>query len=77
MSADSFGAAGSLEVSGTSHRIFRLSAVEGAARLPFGLKVTAAMAGDDEPQQRRRGALVDVIDRMTGGRRPRPCPVDR
>jgi len=39
MSADSFGAAGSLEVSGTSRRIFRLSAVQGAARLPFGLKV--------------------------------------
>ena len=39
MSAGSFGAAGSLEVSGTSCRIFRLSAVEGAVRLPFGLKV--------------------------------------
>jgi aconitate hydratase len=39
MSADSFGAAGSLEVNGTSYRIFRVGAVEGAARLPFSLKI--------------------------------------
>ena len=39
MPADSFGAAGSLEVNGTSYRIFRLDAVEGAARLPYCLKV--------------------------------------
>jgi aconitate hydratase len=37
--AGSFGAAGSLDVGGTSYRIFRLDAVEGAARLPFSLKV--------------------------------------
>jgi aconitate hydratase len=39
MAADSFGAAGPLEVNGTSYRIFRVSAVEGAARLPFSLKI--------------------------------------
>ncbi|MGH3125930.1 MAG: aconitase family protein, partial [Streptosporangiaceae bacterium] len=39
MTADSFGAAGPLEVNGTSYRIFRVSAVEGAARLPFSLKI--------------------------------------
>jgi aconitate hydratase len=39
MSADSFGAAGSLKVGGGSYRIFRLDAVEGAAPLPFCLKV--------------------------------------
>lgn len=33
------GAVGSLEADGTSFRIFRLSAVEGAARLPFSLRV--------------------------------------
>jgi aconitate hydratase len=37
--AGSFGAAGSLDVDGSSYRIFRLDAVEGAARLPFSLKV--------------------------------------
>ncbi|MGH3222948.1 MAG: aconitate hydratase [Streptosporangiaceae bacterium] len=39
MTADSFGAAGPLEVNGTSYRIFRLDAVKGAARLPFSLKI--------------------------------------
>jgi aconitate hydratase len=39
MPADSFGAAGSLKVNGASYRIFRLDAVDGAARLPFSLKV--------------------------------------
>jgi aconitate hydratase len=39
MSADSFGAAGPLEVNGTSYRIFRVSAVDGAAQLPFSLKI--------------------------------------
>ncbi|MCD2187586.1 aconitate hydratase [Actinomycetospora soli] len=38
-SVDSFGARGTLEVDGTSYEIFRLSAVEGAERLPFSLKV--------------------------------------
>jgi aconitate hydratase A / 2-methylisocitrate dehydratase len=39
VSADSFGAAGTLDASGTSYRIFRVGAVEGAARLPFSLKI--------------------------------------
>jgi aconitate hydratase len=39
MPADSFGAAGSLDVNGSSYRIFRLGAVDGAARLPYCLKV--------------------------------------
>ena len=38
-STDSFGARGQLDVGGTAHEIFRLSAVEGAERLPFSLKV--------------------------------------
>jgi aconitate hydratase len=38
-SADSFGARGSLKVGDTSYDIFRLSAVAGAERLPFSLKV--------------------------------------
>ncbi|HEY5358074.1 MAG TPA: aconitate hydratase [Streptosporangiaceae bacterium] len=37
--AGSFGAAGSLDAGGTSYRIVRLDAVEGATRLPFSLKV--------------------------------------
>jgi len=36
---DSFGARGVLEVGGTEHGIYRLSAVEGAERLPYSLKV--------------------------------------
>jgi aconitate hydratase len=36
---DSFGSRGQLAVDGTTYEIFRLSAVEGAARLPFSLKV--------------------------------------
>ncbi|MDN5858112.1 MAG: aconitate hydratase, partial [Pseudonocardia sp.] len=36
---DSFGARGTIQVGGTEHEIFRLSAVEGAQRLPFSLKV--------------------------------------
>ncbi|GAA2032490.1 aconitate hydratase [Pseudokineococcus marinus] len=36
---DSFGARGVLEVGGSEHGIYRLSAVEGAERLPYSLKV--------------------------------------
>ena len=36
---DSFGAKGTLEVSGSEYEIFRLKAVEGAQKLPFSLKV--------------------------------------
>jgi len=39
MSLDSFGAKGTLTVGDTSYEIFRLSAVEGAADLPYSLKV--------------------------------------
>jgi aconitate hydratase len=38
-STDSFGARGTVQAGGTEHEIFRLSAVEGAERLPFSLKV--------------------------------------
>jgi aconitate hydratase len=38
-SLDSFGARGALTVGGTGYDIFRLSAVEGAAALPFSLKI--------------------------------------
>jgi len=36
---DSFGAKGTLQAGGAEHEIFRLSAVEGAQRLPYSLKV--------------------------------------
>ena len=39
VSADSFGARGTLSVGDTSYEIYRLSAVDGADRLPFSLKV--------------------------------------
>jgi aconitate hydratase len=38
-SRDTFGGRGSLDVGGTAYEIFRLSAVDGAADLPFSLKV--------------------------------------
>ena len=38
-STDSFGAKGTIQAGGAEHEIFRLSAVEGADRLPFSLKV--------------------------------------
>src|SRR5476649_2844880 len=38
-SVDSFGSRGSLQVGDQSFEIFRLSAVEGSAQLPFSLKV--------------------------------------
>ena len=38
-STDSFGARSTLEVGGESYEIFRLDKVEGAARLPYSLKV--------------------------------------
>jgi aconitate hydratase len=38
-STDSFGAKGTIQAGGAQHEIFRLSAVEGAERLPFSLKV--------------------------------------
>ena len=38
-STDSFGAKGTLQAGGAEHEIFRLSAVEGADRLPYSLKV--------------------------------------
>ncbi|HSF27204.1 MAG TPA: aconitate hydratase [Actinomycetes bacterium] len=39
MSIDSFGARGTLEQGGKSYEIFRLSAVDGAEKLPYSLKV--------------------------------------
>ncbi|OZM78297.1 aconitate hydratase [Pseudonocardia sp. MH-G8] len=39
MSTDSFGARGTIRAGGAEHEIFRLSAVDGAERLPFSLKV--------------------------------------
>ncbi len=39
MSTDSFGAKGTLEVGGQTYTIYRLGQVEGAANLPFSLKV--------------------------------------
>jgi aconitate hydratase len=39
MSLDSFGAHGTLEVGGQSYDVFRLAAVDGAADLPYSLKV--------------------------------------
>ncbi len=38
-SKDSFGAKGTLDVGGTAYEVYRLSAVDGAAKLPFSLKV--------------------------------------
>ncbi|MDT7781641.1 MAG: aconitate hydratase, partial [Pseudonocardiales bacterium] len=38
-SKDSFGARGTLNVGDSSYEVFRLSAVEGAERLPFSLKI--------------------------------------
>ncbi|HET8641767.1 MAG TPA: aconitate hydratase [Pseudonocardiaceae bacterium] len=38
-SKDSFGARGTLSVGDTSHEVFRLSAVDGADRLPYSLKI--------------------------------------
>jgi aconitate hydratase len=38
-SKDSFGARGTLQVGGRGYEVFRLSAVEGAAALPFSLKI--------------------------------------
>ncbi len=38
-SPDSFGAKGTLDVGGTTYEVYRLSAVEGAADLPYSLKV--------------------------------------
>ncbi|BDZ43380.1 hypothetical protein GCM10025865_26790 [Paraoerskovia sediminicola] len=40
-SVDTFGSKGTLEVGENSYEIFRLSAVEGTARLPYSLKVLA------------------------------------
>ncbi|WP_125777776.1 aconitate hydratase AcnA [Antribacter gilvus] len=40
-SVDTFGSKGTLEVGGNSYEIFRLSAVEGAERLPYSLKILA------------------------------------
>ncbi|HEY0639078.1 MAG TPA: aconitate hydratase [Pseudonocardiaceae bacterium] len=38
-SVNSFGARGTLDVGGTSYEVFRLSAVDGAERLPYSLKI--------------------------------------
>ena len=39
MSANSFGSRGSLDVNGRSYEVYRLEAVDGAARLPYSLKI--------------------------------------
>ena len=39
MAGDSFGAAGTLTAGGDTYRIFRVTAIDGAARLPFSLKI--------------------------------------
>ena len=62
-SSDSFGARGTLQAGGAEHEIFRLSAVEGAERLPFSLKVLL------ENLLRQRVATGPVIARM--GQSPR------
>ena len=55
-STDSFGARGQLDVGGTGYEIFRLSAVEGADRLPFSLKVLLEnlLRTEDGAQRHRR-----------------------
>ena len=39
MAGDSFGAAGTLTAGGDTYRIFRVNAIDGAARLPYSLKI--------------------------------------
>ena len=39
MAGDSFGAAGTLTAGGDTYRIFRVTAIDGAARLPYSLKI--------------------------------------
>ena len=62
-SKDSFGARGTLNVGDASYEVFRLSAVEGAERLPFSLKILLALS-----------VLAHVVTALTMARRKRLTP---
>jgi aconitate hydratase len=70
VSADSFGAAGSLEVNGTRHKIFRLDAVEDSARLPYSLKVLLENLLRNEDGRLVTAAQVQALSRWDPAAEP-------
>ena len=67
---DSFGAKGTLDVAGTTYEVFRLSAVEGAADLPYSLKVlleNLLRTEDGAVAEQRVAAVLQVLDHDAGG----------
>ena len=54
MARDSFRARSELTVNGTSHEIFRISAVEGSQRLPYSHKVLPRTSADLGWRERHR-----------------------
>ena len=70
-SSDSFGARGTIQAGGAEHEIFRLSAVDGAERLPFSLKVLLENLLRNED-----GALVtaEQVNAVSGRAHHPPAP---
>jgi aconitate hydratase len=69
--AGSFGSSGSLDVDGDTYRIFRLDAIDGAARLPFSLKVLLENLLRNEDG---RMVTVGQIQALAGWDPPRSRP---
>ena len=63
MPAGSFGAPGTLNAGGDTYRIFRLDAVEGAARLPFSLKILLENLLRNEDGHRVTAAQIEALAR--------------
>ena len=61
VSTNSFGAAGALDANGTSYRIFRVGAVEGAARLPFCMKILLENLLRNEDGHLVTGAQIEAL----------------
>ena len=66
---DSFGSKGTLDVAGTSYEVFQLSAVDGAADLPYSLKVLLENLLRTDPDFARSwAARQEAIARATTAR---------
>lgn len=70
MSADSFGAVGTLSAGGGTYRIFRLDAVRGAERLPYCLKVLLENLLRNEDGRLVTAAQVEALARWDPAAEP-------
>ena len=70
MPADSFGAAGSLTAGGDTYRIFRVNTIDGAARLPYCLKVLLENLLRNEDGHLVTAAQIEALARWNPAAEP-------